>query len=242
VGSYTIAAAQGTLSAANYTFTFVNGTLTINTAPLTVTASSPSMTIGGTIPPITPLYSGFVNNDTAGTALTGSPSCSTTATSSSAVGSYPTSCTQGTLSAANYALTFFNGTLTIGYRFDGFLQPINDTGHTQTCGSPCTLSIFKAGSTIPVKFVLKDASGNVLVPGANAKMPQWLVPLSIGTTSSPVDETTYTDTPTPGTYFYWDGSAYHFNWKTSSNQAGQIWNIGALLDDGEVVTVNIGLR
>ena len=37
--------------------------VTVNTAPLTVTASSGSMTYGGSVPTITPSYSGFVNGD-----------------------------------------------------------------------------------------------------------------------------------------------------------------------------------
>src|SRR5207253_7626225 len=35
------------------------------------------------------------------------------------------------------------------YRWDGFLQPINDTAHTNP---PLAMSIFKSGSTVPVKF------------------------------------------------------------------------------------------
>src|SRR5207253_1712193 len=46
-GSYTITAAQGTLSATSYTFAFVNGTLTVNGAALTVTANSGTLTYGG---------------------------------------------------------------------------------------------------------------------------------------------------------------------------------------------------
>ena len=57
--------------------------MTVGTAPLTITASSPPMTYGS-VPTITPLYSGFVNGDTA-SSLTTPPTCSTTATSSSPV-------------------------------------------------------------------------------------------------------------------------------------------------------------
>ena len=46
------------------------------------------------------------------------------------------------------------------YRFDGFLQPINDTAHQVGTST----SIFKAGSTVPVKLVLKDAAGNLVQP------------------------------------------------------------------------------
>ena len=64
---------------------------TIDKAPLTITASNGAMAEGGTPPVITPLYSGWVNGDTAAS-LTTPPTCTTTATSSSAVGTYPSTC------------------------------------------------------------------------------------------------------------------------------------------------------
>ena len=45
----------------NYTIGYVAGTVLVNKALLTITASSGSMTYGGTVPTITPGYSGFVN-------------------------------------------------------------------------------------------------------------------------------------------------------------------------------------
>ena len=45
--------------------------------------------------------------------VTGLASCTTTATSSSAAGTYPITCTAGTLAAANYSFTFVAGTLTV---------------------------------------------------------------------------------------------------------------------------------
>jgi hypothetical protein len=53
-------------------------------------------------------------------------------------------------------------------------QPINDTAHSQICGSPCPVSIFKGGSTVPVKFQLKDANGNVV---QTTSLPLWLTPV-----------------------------------------------------------------
>ena len=96
---------------ANYTVSYVDGTVQVVTAPLVVAASSPSMTYGGTVPTITPSYSGFVNGDNAG-ALTATPTCSTTATSSSPVGSYPDSCAQA--SDPNYTITYVPGTTVVG--------------------------------------------------------------------------------------------------------------------------------
>ena len=126
------------------------------------------------------------------------------------------------------------------YRFDGFLQPINDTGHTQTCGSSCTTSIFKGGSTVPVKFQLKDANGNVV---QSVSLPTWITPQKGSATSSPVDESLYSDPATTGTNYRWDGSSqYIYNWSTKGFTSGYYWRIGVTLDDGQTYYVNIGLR
>lgn len=61
------------------------------------------------------------------------------------------------------------------YRFDSFLQPINGTAHTQA-----QMSVFKAGSTVPVKFQLKNVSGTVV---QSAALPLWVTPVQVGTTS-----------------------------------------------------------
>jgi hypothetical protein len=81
-------------------------------ATLTVTANNASMTYGGTLPAFTASYSGFQNGDSQGV-LTGSPSLTTTATSSSPVGNYSITAAQGTLTAQNYTFVFVNGSLTI---------------------------------------------------------------------------------------------------------------------------------
>jgi hypothetical protein len=114
VGPYTITAALGTLSATNYSFVFANGTLTINPAVLTVTANNAGMIYGGTPPTLTYTMTGFVLGQNQGTATTGAPAESTTATSSSPVGVYTISISQGTLAATNYTFAFVNGNLTIG--------------------------------------------------------------------------------------------------------------------------------
>ena len=126
------------------------------------------------------------------------------------------------------------------YRFDGFLQPINDTGHTQTCGSPCTISIFKGGSTVPVKFQLKDANGNVV---QSASLPVWIAPQKGSSTYSSIDESIYSEPATSGTYYRTDGSGkYIYNWKTKGFTSGYYWRIGVTLDDGQTYYVIIGLR
>jgi hypothetical protein len=59
------------------------------------------------------VITGFVNGDTAATAVTGAAALSTTATAASAVGTYPITAAAGTLAAKNYSFKFVNGTLTV---------------------------------------------------------------------------------------------------------------------------------
>ena len=160
---------------------------------------------------------------------------STSATPTSPAGTYPINATlvdpDGKL--PNYTVTINPGTLTISYRWDGFLQPINDTAHTQT-----TMSVFKAGSTVPVKFQLKDANGNVVQA---ASVPLWVTPVKTGTMSQTVDEQVYTDPPTSGQTFRWDGSQYIYNWQWPKD-AGSLYRICAKFDDGQTQCVNLGLK
>jgi 5'-nucleotidase len=90
---------------------------TIAKAPLTVTADPKSRLFGAANPALTATLSGFVlgqSLDTSG--VTGTASCTTTATVTSSGGGYPIACTPGTLAAANYSFgPFVNGTLTVTY-------------------------------------------------------------------------------------------------------------------------------
>jgi len=70
------------------------------------------MAVGAAVPTFTASYSGFVNGEGAGV-LSGSPSLTTTATSSSPAGTYPITAAVGSLTAANYSFSFVNGTLSI---------------------------------------------------------------------------------------------------------------------------------
>lgn len=130
-------------------------------------------------------------------------------------------------------------TYKIIYRFDGFLQPINDTGHAQTCGDNCTISIFKGGSTVPVKFQLKDASGNII---QSTTPPQWITPQQGSALADSINETDFTDPTDSGTTYNWDGDKYYYNRKIKDIPSGYHWLIGARLDDGQIYTVNIGMR
>ena len=93
---------------------YIGGTvttkITVDPAPLTVTASSGAMTYGGPPPAITASYAGFVHGDGAAS-LTAGPACSTTATSASPAGSYPSSCSGAV--DPDYAISYAGGTVTV---------------------------------------------------------------------------------------------------------------------------------
>ncbi len=119
-----------------------------------------------------------------------------------------------------------------------FLQPINDTAHTVSS----TVSIFKAGQTIPVKFQLKNAAGQIVQ--ANS-LPLWETPVRGNLTTSSANETgPFPTAGDSGSTFRWDSTAqqYIYNWNTSSTQAGYYWRIATKLDDGMVYYTDIGLR
>jgi hypothetical protein len=128
------------------------------------------------------------------------------------------------------------GSYSVIYDWDGFLQPINDTAHQQGA-----TSVFKAGSTVPVKFQLKSADGTV-VQAKNA--PKWLSPAAATDAAPPsVNESVYTDTESTGPTFRWDAASrqYIYNWSTKDAKVGT-YRIGVQLDDGQTYYVTIGLR
>ncbi len=82
--------------------------MTVGQASLIVVASSGSMDYGSTPPGITPTYEGLANNDTAPATL---PTCTTTATSSSGVGIYPSHCSGA--ADPDYTIAYASGTVTV---------------------------------------------------------------------------------------------------------------------------------
>lgn len=117
----------------------------------------------------------------------------------------------------------------VRYDYGGILQPINGNG----------TSIFKFGSTVPVKFQLKDANGN-FIASAIAKI--YLSKLSEGVygTEFEADSTSAAST---GNQFRYDadGNQYIFNLSTKPLSVGT-WQIRIALDDGSSKTVNISLK
>ena len=115
----------------------------------------------------------------------------------------------------------------VQYLFGGVRQPINADGS----------SIFKRGSTVPVKFQLRDANGN-LVETAVAT-------LSVAKISDDVEgtyvEAVSTSAATTGNLFRSANGQYIFNLGTKTLTAGT-YRLRIALDDGDVYYVQISLR
>src|SRR5205814_1746560 len=144
-------------------------------ATLTVTANNQSRVYGAANPALTVGYSGFVNGENAG-ALSGSPTLGTTATTNSTVAGSPyvITVTHGTLSAANYSLSFVNGSLTV-------------TANNQSRAYGATNPVF-------------TASYSGFVNGESATVLSGSPALNtIATTNSPVAGSPYSITVTNGT-------------------------------------------
>ncbi|WP_409513311.1 MBG domain-containing protein [Edaphobacter aggregans] len=107
VNTYPITVAAGTLASSNYSFTFVNGSVVITPATLTLNANNASRFYNTANPTFTGTISGAVNGDTF------TESFSTTANTSSAVGTYPITPAASGTHLSNYTLAVNPGTLTV---------------------------------------------------------------------------------------------------------------------------------
>ncbi|MGI8830078.1 MAG: S8 family serine peptidase [Candidatus Limnocylindria bacterium] len=230
----TPSAATGT-GLGNYTITYTDGELDVEKKALTVTANDKSMSLNGLVPALDATITGFVNGQGLSTSgVTGDPTLSTTATSSSAVGTYPITVSIGSLAAANYAFTFVNGTMRVQFAWGGFLQPINDTAHETGLNQ----SKFKLGQTIPVRFNIKNAAGTIVQQTPN---PTFTRSANRGVCDSQTaPETVPVLTPMTDAQFSFNGSHYHYNWSTKGLTAGE-YRIYAHLADGTSRYVDICL-
>jgi hypothetical protein len=192
VGNYAITASGAVDS--NYTIVYVAGTLSVTPATLTITASDQSTTYGSTLPGLTASYKGFVNDDTAAS-LTAAPSLTTTATSSSPVGTYAITASgavdpnytivyvAGTLSVTPAALTITANDQSMGYgasvptltaSYSGFvngdtaasLTSLPSLTTTATSASPVGSYAITAGGAVDSNYTIDYVSGTLSVTAA----------------------------------------------------------------------------
>jgi len=220
---------------ADYTISYVAGTLTVTQVPLLISADDKTMVLNAAaLPALTASYSGFVNGDTSAS-LTVPSSLTTTAVVGSPIGKY-TITASGAIDA-DYTITYKAGTLSVVFAASTIscagqpgrtvLQPVNLDGS----------SVFKAGSTVPIKFRVCDANGNpiggsgaVVKVGSDSHMDP--VIYASGTNSNPVDETVVSTTPDAD--FRWDAAnqQWIFNMSTKNLKAGVHYFLRIDLVDG----------
>jgi len=173
------AATGGTFVSANYNITYNNGSLTVTPAALSITASGQSKAYGTllTFGPGSALFtaSGLQNGDTVGSVTL---ACSGGAVTVGA-GSYPITPSQvvgGNFSAANYSITYVNGTLTVTKApLTVAATPNQIMGYGQAVpGLTYTISGFLNGDTASVV-----SGAPVLTTTATASSPTGSYPITV---------------------------------------------------------------
>ncbi len=184
-GARTLSVTLTPTDTVNYAPATTTVPLTVTQAPLVVSAVNRSSNYGSALPTLPYAVSGLVNGDLQVHALTGSPVLSTTAVAGSPAGTYPIAISQGTLTAANYSLTFVSGTLTINkapltvtaksysvvygvsalpaltYSYSGFVN--GDTVATATTGTP-TISTTATAKSHAGSYPITLVAGTQLAP------------------------------------------------------------------------------
>ncbi len=180
-GAGTVVVAANQSGNGNYTAApQVTQSVTVNKAVLTVTANNATRVYGAANPTFTASYTGFLHGDTQ-SVVSGSPSLTTTATTTSMVGSYTITAGPASLSATNYSFTYANGTLSVT-----IATP------TITWATPSPIQNGAALSSVQL-----NATANNGVTGTYAYNPPAGTVMSSGTqllsvTFSPTDTTDYT--------------------------------------------------
>jgi len=121
----------------------------------------------------------------------------------------------------------------VQYDFGGFLPPVSLDGR----------SLFKLGSTIPVKFQLFDAARD---PASTAVATIRVVKISSGSPVGMEVDGVSTSAATTGNLFRYDttGQLYIFNLATKSlpAPADGTWRITVYLNDGTSQSIDIGIK
>jgi len=174
----------------------------------------------------TPTHS--VSDALSSVASTGSGSLNSAGAKPSGVGAYVYSVTGASDKAGNAGSAASTYSVVYGSAFQSFRQPINSDGS----------SIFKLGSTIPVKFQLMVNGASV----GNASAGFAFTKIS-DTVGGAVNESATTLPGDSTAAFRYDPSAgqYIYNWSTKGLTSGT-YRVWARLDDGTLRSVVLGLR
>jgi len=139
-------------------------TVTVGKATLGITASSHSVAFGDSIPTITPAYSGFVNGEDS--SVLSNLTCSTSYTTTTAVGTIASNCSGAT--ASNYSFAYTAGVITVSQGGQTSALTINTT--SVTYGSTLSLTTLGGNGSGANSFIVNSGpcsvSGDLLSTSA----------------------------------------------------------------------------
>ena len=175
-GSHTLSVTFSPSDSTDYTPASGSVALTVNKALLTVYPASASRVYGAANPNFTAGFAGYVNNDFA---VSGTAACTTTATPTSPVGTYPITCSMGSLTAANYNFSFAPvAQLTI----TPAPLTITATSESKTYGATASLSAFTASGLLNGDTV---TGATFASPGAAAAATVGNYPITVSAATGP---------------------------------------------------------
>jgi len=224
----------------------LHGTVTFTVAQRTVTLGEGDQAVLGTIPPAPQTIAfaalgdkilGDAPFEVSATASSGLPvsfsasgSCSVSGSTISLISWGSCSITASQAGNTSYLpAPELTKTFSVQHSWSNFLQPVNTDG----------TSIFKLGSTVPVKFKLTGGSAGVTTLGARILVAKASSGIA-GTELEPIA----TNVADAGNVFRYDagGGQYIFNWGTKGLSEGT-WQVRVdLLDGGTGHTVFVSLK
>lgn len=234
----TATANEGTLNAANHTF-IENGSFdfvaaddvgNVTTKTVNITNIDKEKPVIYIITPIDgttyTLNQKVLANWSATDTLSGITSANGTVTGGEAIDTSSVGSNVFTVTASDKAGNITTKTVTykVIYAFGGILQPLDSSGS----------NTFKAGSTIPIKFQLKDANNKYLT---NVSAKIFYTKISNGSSSAEQDGVS-SGSSNSDNKFRCDGNQYIFNLSTKGWATGT-YQLTIKLDDGTSYTVQI---
>jgi len=224
---------------ANYLESNDVASITITKRPLAVSASSHNALFGAPVPIVSPILDGFVPGETAAV-IDALPTCSTSYTMGSLIGTYSTSCAGGSDNNYSFATPFAAGTVVVSSAcsaFDGFLSPVggsnaspNMSGRGGSFANP--IKTVKLNSTVPFKFTAVCFGGPLASGVHTLSARKYVNGIPTGDVVDADDEFRLTDAQ-------WQ---LNFDTKLLRNAGPGTWLFEATLFDGSGYSVWLAVR
>lgn len=160
-GTHALSVTFTPADAVNYTSPSSAASITVARVPVTVRTTNASKVYGEALPAFTVTGTGFVNGDTVAS-LAGTPAFATSATATSAPGTY--SVTPSGVSSPNYTITFATGTLTVTKAATSvaFTTTPNPSNRNQNVQLRAVVSPVAPGAGTPTGTVQFRRNGSLL--------------------------------------------------------------------------------